>query len=344
MTSSFVELPRAQYAIASVAASVRGSARRRDIAIDCVAHERSAARLPAEVECTREPAQPERPQLGVVLAQCGGRLLEQLDGLGVVDRGTPGRLLEADRGTGEHLGIAERARELGCPPECLERGVGVAGPVAGVAQPQHHVDPLGRLANAELERDLEPRLGLAEGERARRRVGREQVVVDRPLDPADRGRRSVVVRQRGQRPAAVAVRPARLERLGDEQVDLRLPRRGESVDHGAPDELVGEAIGKTPARLLHEQAVPHRLVDGVEQHVARHDLGALDRVQLEVGAGHRRERQHLVRLGREARQPLVDDLADGRRRAELGGGRGSGGRRPARCRRRWRRAARARAR
>ena len=115
MTSSFVELPRAQYAIASVAASVRGSARRRDIAIDW--SRTNAARLesPAQVECTGEPAQPERPQLGVVLAQCGGRLLEQLDGLGVVDRGTPGRLLEADRGTGEHLGIAERSARARLP-------------------------------------------------------------------------------------------------------------------------------------------------------------------------------------------------------------------------------------
>ena len=97
-----------------------------------------------------------------------------------MDRRSPGRLLEADRRAREHLGVAERSPDLGRPGERVERRVRVPRPVACVAETQRHVGPLDRVPDAELERDVEAVLGLAEGERADRRVGGEQVVARRP--------------------------------------------------------------------------------------------------------------------------------------------------------------------
>ena len=122
-----------------------------------------------------------------------------------------------------------------------------------------------------------------------------------------------MVRQGGEHRPAVALRAARFERLGDEKVDLGLARRRQAVGHRAPHELVREAVGEAPARLLHEQPVPDGLVHGLEQDRLRDDLRPADGVQLEVGAGHRGELEHLVRLGREPGEPLVDDLPHGRR-------------------------------
>jgi hypothetical protein len=126
-----------------------------------------------------------------------------------------------------------------------------------------------------------------------------------------------VVRQGGEHRPAVALRAAGLERLRDAKVDLGLARRRQPVRHRAPHELVREAVRETAARLLHEQPVSDGLVHGLEQDRLQDDLGPANGVQLEVGARDRGEREHLVRLGREPRESLVDDLPHGRRGPEL---------------------------
>ena len=233
-----------------------------------------------------------------------------------MDRRPPACLLEADRRASEQLRVAERARELGGLRERVESGVCVPRPMAGLTHPQHHSDALASVGDAELERRAEPILGLVERNRLDRRLRCEEVVLDGTLDSADCRRLRVVVCERGEPGPAVAFR---LERLRHPEVDLRLARGGETVGHRAADELVREAVGQPASRSLEENPAPNGLVDGVEQGGLRDDSGAANGVELELGAGHGGEGEQLVRLRREPREPLADDLAHGRRSAELGG-------------------------
>ncbi len=81
-----------------------------------------------------------------------------------------------------------------------------------------------------------------------------------------------------------------------------------------------EAIREPVTRTLDDEPRVHRLVDRVEEGAFLEHVRVADRRELEVGAGDGRELEELDRRGREPLEALVRDLADGRRRPQLGRG------------------------
>ena len=114
--------------------------------------------------------------------------------------------------------------------------------MAGRAELEEHLRLRGRLLDPQLERGAQPRGRLVERERAGRGAGREQVVLDPALRPAERRGGGEVVREVGEHSAGALL--AVLEGLADAQMELRAPHRGEPVVQRPAHELVGEAVGE----------------------------------------------------------------------------------------------------
>ena len=87
---------------------------RRAIAMAFVRTIAAALVVAPEVERAGEPAEQPDAQLGALVAERGGRLLEQLDRALVGDPRAPARVLVADRGAREQL--ARRPARGRCPP------------------------------------------------------------------------------------------------------------------------------------------------------------------------------------------------------------------------------------
>jgi len=98
---SIVLVPCDQYAAARTVASPRRSPLVRASSIGLVTYARGGRPLPLEVERSRKSAEQAHLQLRTHLVEPGCCLLEQLDGSGVDDGGTPAGFLESDRGPHE---------------------------------------------------------------------------------------------------------------------------------------------------------------------------------------------------------------------------------------------------
>ena len=319
LTSSLVLLPRDQYDWARVVPSVRRSPRRRDIAIDA-SRSTSAAR-PESPRRSSARARPPSARARSSESSRGSAAAASSSSSTAPASWIAGRQHASSKpigGAREELAVPQRACQLGGARERVERGVGTAGAMAGVAELEHHPRALVRIADAELERGAKPILGLAERERGDGRLGREQVVRDGPLCSADRRPCRVVVREGGEDCPAVAAGPSVLERLGDPEVDLRPARGREPVVDGSADELVREPVCEAATRLLDQQAAPHGLLDRADQRRLVHDRRAPHRVELEVGSHHGSQLEDVPRLAGEPREPLADDVPHRRRDPELG--------------------------
>ncbi len=264
-----------------------------------------------QVERAGEPAEQRDAQRGVLLAQRGGGLLEQLVGALVDHAGPPARLLVADRRARQQLGVAALAGDRRRPPERVEGIDRVAGPVARVAQLEEDLRPV----EAEGDRGLQLRGRLVVGERRGRRPRRQQVELGGALGRAERHRGGEVMGEVGER--AAGARLAGVERLGDTQVQLRPARPRQPVVERAPHELVGEAAGEPARRDLVDHPAAERLVQCGQQLGVLEPGGAPDHVEPELGARRRRQLEQLGGVRREPGQPLADDLAHALGAAEL---------------------------
>ena len=274
-----------------------------------VAHPRPALVAPADLERAGEPAEHPDPQLRRLVAERRGRALEQLDGDRVGDHGPPARLLVADGGPREQLGVAQRGGELRRLGVRRERVEGAARAVPGVPELEQQRGALGRLVHAELERDAEALRRGVEVESLGGRPRGAHVVLDAALDAAERGGRGEVVREVGDRARARA-----LERLAHAQMELRPAHRRQRVVERAADELVSEPVGQAARGQLLDHAARDRLLQRRQQvgvgHLAQH-------VELELGARRGRQLQQVGGGRPQARQPARDHLAHALRRREL---------------------------
>ena len=225
----------------------------------------SARRSRASEKLSSIASRAEQPgaQRRVVVADRLERLLEQRDELLVDD---PARHLArravAERGLGEQLRRAERARDVGRVAERRRARRRVspalfwASPQASSSRQRRSASP-GACSSAP-QRDLvQPRRllvgehgGGAAGRRARRT--RPPSAPRAPAAPARSGGPA--------RPAALAAVEL-LERLGDAQVQPRAARRGEPVVEGLADQRVGEAAAPVHAGHLGDHVRAHALLD-----------------------------------------------------------------------------------
>jgi hypothetical protein len=269
-----------------------------------------------EDERARQPAEQPGAQRGALLAERGGCLLKQLDHALIGDPGPPAGLLVADRGTGEQLPVTQVAGDLRGGGERLERIRGVPGAMAGGAELEEQLRALGGAVDLQLQRGAQPRRRLVVGDRVGGGPRGPHVVLHGALRRADRcGRREVVreVRERAARPLLGA-----LEGLGDAQVELGAAQPGEAVVERAAHELMREPVAQPVRRKLTDHAAADRLVEGGEQvGLAQAGSPAHD-VEAELRPGGGRELQEVRGRGRQAGEPLVDDLAHALRRSELG--------------------------
>ena len=195
--------------------------------------------------------------------------------------------------------------------------------MAGVAQAKHHVGPFARARG----RRARGRRGSASSASPNasapdRRVGREQVVVDRPLDAADRRGRGVVVRERGEHRATVALRPAAPRaprRRGDGSRPCARPRACRS-------RLAGRARARSGRRGVRPGSSTSRPLPTASS-TASSRIGSRRRPRVRRTVSSSKSAPATAASAStsfaspERRdEALADDLAHGRRRAELGGG------------------------
>ena len=274
-----------------------------------VAHLRSARVAAADLERAGEASEHADAQLRRLVAERDRRALEQLDCELVGDHRPPARLLVADGGPREQLGVTQSVGEIGRLGVGRQRVDGAAGPVPGGPELEQQPGALGRLGDAELEGDAQPFGRGVEVEAVARRPGRAHVVLDAALDSAERRGRGEVVREVGD-----GARARALERLADAQVQLGAPDRRQAVVERAADELVREPVGQPARRKLLDHAARDRLVQRGQQlgvgHRAQH-------VELELGARRRRQLQQVGGRRPQAGQPSRHDLAHALRRREL---------------------------
>ncbi len=283
-----------------------------------VSHERGSEVVALKVERAGQCAKDANAQLRLPTPDCVHSLLQQLDGALVVDRRSPARFLEPDRGPRQQVAVAEGASgrsrvAKGC--ECIERPPGAVARVAEIEADEAAFVPI---VDTERECGAQSLDRLVERECGRGRVRSEEVVGDSLLVTADPRSLRVVVGQRS-KPAASARRSRRLlEGAGDPQVQIRASRDRHPVRDRPADELVREAEDETgPCLLLHETA-PHRLLHRGEDNLLRHAGCEPDGLELERGADHRTKCENVPRRRIEAGDSVAHDLAHGVGRSDLG--------------------------
>ncbi len=116
--------------------------------------------------------------------------------------------------------------------------------------------------------------------------------------------------------ASRAVGGALVERLGDAEVELGAPARGEAVVERAPHQLVGEPVRKRVTRHLLDHAAGDAVVKRRGQGRGVEPARLADHVGLELRARDRGQLQHGLRRGVEPREPLAHDVAHAVRRVE----------------------------
>jgi hypothetical protein len=188
--------------------------------------------------------------------------------------------------------------------------------MAGSAQLEQGAGALGLALDPDLDCGPQPHGGVVEGKRGARRPRRAQVVVDRPLGPAERGRCAEVMGEVCE--CAVGVRPGALERFPDAEMQLGSPQPREPVVESPPHDLVGEAAGQSLIVELLDHAAAHCLLERGEELGLGDAGGAADRLQLELRPGGCRELEQIDGSRGQPGQPLADHLADAFGRAELG--------------------------
>ena len=107
--------------------------------------------------------------------------------------------------------------------------------------------------------------------------------------------------------AVVAVE--RLEHLGRTPMKSHASRGAELAIERVADEDVREAQATTAAGKIRDDARRHRLVEAVEQRVARALAQPLQRVEPELAAQHRGHREQALAVGREPAEAVPDHLA-----------------------------------
>src|SRR4051794_32870888 len=118
-------------------------------------HESTSLALTLEVERAGETAEKTDPNRGVGLAQPLGSLLEELDRALVDDARAPAGILVADGRTGEELGVALLAADLGRCSEGVQRVRRMARAVTRLAELEQDLDPAKWIVDREVERGAE---------------------------------------------------------------------------------------------------------------------------------------------------------------------------------------------
>ncbi len=280
------------------------------------ADDRASLLLPAHVERAGESAEQLHPQLGLVVAERGRRLFQQLQGL-VFDRPRPpARLLVAGRRPCQQPGVGQLAGDLGHGRQRLE-GLGrLACLVPDDPELEQQLGPGTGLLDPQLEGRDEHLGSLFEGDGVGGRAGSEDVVADRPLHTVERSGDGEVVGEVRQHPHRLP--PGRLHRLADPQVQLRPAHARHAVIDGPAHELVAEPVSELTAGKLDQHAAAGGLVERSNQ-VALGELGpSCEDRRVELGAGRGREFEYLGGGRRQTAEPGADDLADALRGPELG--------------------------
>ena len=151
--------------------------------------------LAADQQRARRGRRARRRAAATLLAERGGRPLEQLDRHPVGDHRAPARVLVADRGARQQLAARRRSPPPARTPRArrppARHGAGPCpSSISSSARSRRLVDP-------ELERESQPLGRLVEGQRRGRRARGEHVVGDAARGPGERRGRREVVRELG---------------------------------------------------------------------------------------------------------------------------------------------------
>ncbi len=163
--------------------------------------------------------------------------------------------------------------------------------MAGSAQLEQGAGALRLALDPDLDCGLKPHRGVVKGKRGARRPRRAQVVVDRPLGPAERGGCAEVMGEVRER--AVGAHAGALERFPDSEMQFGSPKPGESVVERPSDDLVGEAAGQSLGVELLDHPAAHCLLERGEKLGLGDAGGAADRLQLELRPGGCRKLEQL---------------------------------------------------
>ena len=204
------------------------------------------SRSPSKSSARASPASRPIRSSSLLVIDRRERLFEQLDRIPYRYHGAPAGVLVADRRSGEQLRAVQRTGDLGRRREGLQRIGRLARPMADRAELEQGVGALGLALDPDLDCRAQPHRGIVEGKRGARRSRRTQVVVDRPLGPAERGGRAEVMGEVRER--AVGARGGALQGLPDAEVQLGPPQPREPVVKRPSHDLVGEAVGQPLAR------------------------------------------------------------------------------------------------
>ena len=236
-----------------------------------------------------------RPQRALGVAERGERLLEPGDVGGVGGDRHVEAPAGAERGAGQDLGVAGDLHRL------VERraGPGLAGLPAHVAEGDQEVR-----AAVHLERLPEVPGGFLVGVRGDRLAGGGGAVLDRGLRPADLAGGEEVVRELAGRGAGG------LERAAGAQVQADAAGVGGRVVERLAHERVGEGEAIDLLGVLAHDAGAQRLLQRVEQLLARPPHHRLERGEAEVAAEHRGGGQRLDGLRLEPREAARDQVLD----------------------------------
>ena len=302
-STAFASAPVSSSPRASSTASRHSSARR-----SATGRSRSAPASRAR-SLARRDGRAERPE----------RVLEQRDQAPVAagpDPHEPPAVPE--RGAGELLGRGDRAGDVRRAGEgVLPRG-GV--PPAGLCVPEPEEQLAAeRLVRVRLERECVQRHlvvagGLLVGDQVRRPLGGLARVVDGPAHVAGGSGLERVVRELGE------VRLARgavdeLERLGRAAMEPHALPAAELAVEAVADQRVREAQSGAAPGQIGQHAGGERLVEQVEQLVARAPADGFEHVEPELPPEDGRLGQEIAAVGREVPQAMGDHLAHALREA-----------------------------
>ena len=145
-----------------------------------------------------------------------------------------------------------------------------------------------------------------QSDRARRRA---PGVADRLVTGSARGGLEEVMRELGEVGVELGF-VEDLQRLAHPAVQLYPATSRHAVVRGVPDQGVSEAQAPDRSRNLCDHARFHRLVEQLQDGAALEPADMGQRIELELAAEHRRQREQPVASVREMPQPAADRLSD----------------------------------
>ena len=234
------------------------------------------------------------------------RVLEELDSP-VLLAGPPARLLVSDRGSCQQVRVIELASDLRRGVERIESLEGLARFVLRHAELDQHLGASPRRIDPQLQRGQEHLRRLLERDCRYGSARRLNVVVDRPANAVERGRRGEMIGEVGEDANGSAT--GTLERLADAQVQFCPADARQAVVDGAAHELVRKPVCKLPSWQLDEDPAAGRFVHRIDELALAQAGASTDQAELELRAGRRGQLEHLGGGTVEPGESAADDLA-----------------------------------